>query len=123
MEFFAGLIEMPKISHCLLFALLCCASSIEAQQPLVGSITGTTRDGAKTPIARVALTAVNLDSGTNRFGASDNNGIWQFVDLPPGRYSIAAQKKGYLDSKVDLVSVAPGQKVEKIDITMAPARH
>lgn len=102
--------------------LLGLAISIEAQQPLVGSIKGVVRDRAQHPIDEVALTATNLDSGSNRYGASDRGGVYQFVDLPPGRYSIQAQKNGYRDAMLSLVTVAPGQTVDGADMTMEPSQ-
>jgi hypothetical protein len=53
---------------------------------------------------------------------SDTGGAYQFVDLPPGRYSLKAQKNGYRDYSVSLVTVAPGETVSMPDITMVPAR-
>lgn len=93
-----------------------------AQQPLVGLIEGVVRDQAKHPVAEVALTATNLDSGANRYSVSDSGGIYQFVDLSPGRYSITAQKKGYQDFKVDFVNVRPGETVNMADMIMSSSQ-
>lgn len=102
--------------------LLGFAILIEAQQPLVGSIKGVVRDQAQHPIAEVTLTATNLDSGSDRYSVTDSGGVYQFVDLPPGRYSIQAQKSGYRDAALSLVTVAPGQTVDRADMTMEPAQ-
>ena len=102
--------------------LLCGAISVGAQQPLVGLIQGVIRDQAKHPIAQVALTATNLDSHANRYSVSDSGGAYQFVELPPGRYSIKAQKTGYRDVTLSLVTVAPGQTVDSSDMTMVPSQ-
>lgn len=104
------------------FVLLCCAFSIAAQQPLVGSIKGVVRDRVKHPVPEVALTAKNLDSGSNRYSVSDTGGVYRFVDLPPGRYSITAQKKGYHNFKVALVRVSPGETVKMADIAMSSSQ-
>lgn len=96
------------------------ALSIEAQQPLVGRIKGVVRDQAKAPVAGVGLTATNLDSGSTRSTVSDTGGAYQFVNLPPGRFSIMAQKYGYRDFTVALVTVASGETVEMAVITLAP---
>jgi hypothetical protein len=100
-------------------ALLCCSFSIEAQQPLVGTIKGVVRDQTKALIAGVALTATNLDSSFTRTTVSGTDGDYQFVNVPPGRYSIMAQKSAYLDFTVALVRVASGETVDMADITMA----
>lgn len=103
--------------------LLCCAFSIRAQQPLVGAIKGIVRDQAKSPVAGAGLTATNLDSGSTRTTASDAAGAYQFVNLPPGRFSIMAQKNGYLNFTVALVTVASGQTVVMAAITLATRRQ
>jgi hypothetical protein len=87
----------PMKTFFMAILLLCGAISVGAQQPLVGLIQGVIRDQAKHPIAQVALTATNLDSDANRYSVSDSGGAYQFVELPPGRYSIKAQKTGYRD--------------------------
>jgi hypothetical protein len=111
-----------KIFFFMAILLLCGAISVGAQQPLVGLIQGVIRDQATHPIAEVALTATNLDSGANRYSVTDSGGAYQFVEVPPGRYSIKAQKTGYRDVTLSLVTVSPGQTVDSSDMTMVPAQ-
>jgi hypothetical protein len=81
-------------------------------------IEGIVRNQAAAPLAEVSMMATNLDSNSIHTSVSDSAGVYQFVDLPPGRYSIVAQKRGYTDLTVNLVNVAPGQKVKMADLTM-----
>ncbi len=74
------------------------------------------------PIAEVALTATNLDSGSNRYSASDSGGIHQFIDLPAGALFDQGTKNGYRDVTLSLVTVAPGQTVDSAHITMDPSQ-
>ncbi len=106
------------------FLLLGCAFPLTSQQPLVGTIQGMVTDQHETPVPYAALTATNLDSvdpdsGRQTTGA-DKQGIYHFVEVPPGRYSIVVRKKGYQDYKVTLVTVHPGEKVNMPEIKMAP---
>jgi|HubBroStandDraft_6_1064221.scaffolds.fasta_scaffold62379_2 hypothetical protein len=108
-----------------LVAILFRVVSTQGQQPLAGSINGIVRDQAKSPIAEVALTATNLDDGSIRFSVSDRKGAYQFVDLPPGSYSIRAQKIGYRDYTVAVVTVATGENIQMGTMTIdadKPAR-
>jgi len=108
-------------------AFICCTSTLwfatsgMAQEPLAGAIKGMVRDQSKGPIAEAALTATNLDSNSTRSSVSAADGAYQFVNVPPGRYSIVAQKSSYAEVTVASVTVAAGQTVDMADITMAPA--
>lgn len=108
------------------FSLLAYALPIQSQQPLVGMIQGTIRDQHGAPIPFAALTSTNVDSvepGSHlQTTGADKQGIYQFVDVPPGRYSIVVKKNGYQDYKVSLVTVHPGETVRMPDIKMSPAK-
>jgi hypothetical protein len=113
---------MRRISLLMITLILLCAFFTEGQQQLVNMIKGMVRDAATAPLAAVAMTATNLDSNAGRTGVSDAAGTYQFVNLPPGRYSILAQKAGYAHARVSLVKVAPGQHVDLAEIKMSRAR-
>jgi hypothetical protein len=106
------------------FSLLGCALPVESQQPLVGSIQGTIRDKHEAPIPYATLTATNIDSvepeSSRRTTGADKQGVYQFVEVPPGRYSIVVRKSGYLDYTVPLVTVYPGETVNMPEIKMSP---
>ncbi len=97
------------------------------QQPLVGSIQGTIKDQRGLPLPDATLTATNVDAvepDSHRHASStDKNGIFQFVDLSPGHFSIVAHKRGYRDYKVPVVTVRPGEAVKLPDIKMSSMRN
>jgi hypothetical protein len=97
----------------------------QSQQPLVGSIQGTVKDQKASPLPYATLTATNLDSvepaSTRQITGADKEGDYQFVDVPPGRYSILVQESGYQDYTVALVTVRPGETVKMPEIKMIPA--
>lgn len=116
------------MKRCLLlvaFSLTGLVPPAKSQQPLVGLIQGTITNQQGAPIRGVVLTATNIDSvepeSHRRSTATDRQGIYQFVDVPEGRYSIVAKKKHYQDWKVPLVTVYPGQTVNMMEIKMTPA--
>jgi hypothetical protein len=117
---------MPVRMYVLLitFSLLGGAFPAKSQQPLVGCIQGaiTNRHGA--PIPYADLTAANIDAvepeSHLRSASTDQQGIYQFVDVPEGRYSIVVKKSGYRDYTVPLVTVYPGEKVKMPEIKMSP---
>ena len=106
-----------------LLAVLLLGSLIRiiGQQPLVGIVEGKTAPYA-------ALTATNIDSvepeNYRRTTVADRQGIYDFVDVPEGRYSIVVRKQGYRDSRIPEVTVRPGETVDlpKIKMTAAASR-
>ena len=116
MRTYAGLIA---------FLLLGCAFPGKSQQPLVGLIQGTVKDPHDAPIPYAGLTATNIDSvepeSHRRTTGADKQGFYQFVDVPPGRYSIVVKMSGYSDYTVRLVTVHPGETVKMPVIKMSPA--
>jgi hypothetical protein len=108
------------------FLLLFIASPVESQQPLVGIIQGTVKNPEKTPIPYASLTATNIDSDDPEDGRrtteTDRRGLYQFVDVPAGRYSIVVKMKGYIDYTIDLVTVYPGGTVNIPEIKMSVSK-
>ncbi len=105
------------------FSLLGGAFAVQSQQPLVGSIQGTIKDQHDGPIPYAGLTATNIDSvepeAHRRTTGADKQGFYQFVEVPPGHYSIVVKKSGYRDYTVPLVTVYPGETVKMPDIKMS----
>jgi len=118
MRTYAGLIA---------FLLLGCAFPGKSQQPLVGLIQGTVKDPHDAPIPYAGLTATNIDSvepeSHLRTTGADRQGFYQFVDVPPGRYSIVIRKSGYRDYTVPVVTVRDGETVNMPEIKMSPVEN
>src|SRR5271165_3868301 len=73
---------------------------------LFGGVGGVTRDAAsKQPMARVRITAHNLNTGGERSAISLADGTFTVPDLEPGRYLVAAARDGFL-ATVTTVEVA-----------------
>lgn len=113
--------------YLLLAILSLSALSIRAQQPLVGSIQGTILDQNGAAFPGVTLTATNIDAVepvNHRYSTStDKYGIFNFVDLAPGHYSIAVKMPGYDDYDIPEVSVPEGGTFKIPDIRMSPQPH
>ena len=98
---------------------------IAGQQPLVGVIQGTVTDRHNAPVAYANLTAANIDTvePQRMMTSADENGFYQFVEVPEGRYSIVVRKKGYRDYRVPVVTVRGGETLP-VPVRMSPAgRH
>src|SRR3984957_11585694 len=88
-----------------------------AAQTTYGSIAGTVTDASGAAIADAQVTLTNLGTAEKRVAQSGADGLYDFVNLLPGRYSILAEKTGFKRITRPEVLVEVGQSV-RIDITL-----
>jgi hypothetical protein len=117
-------------SSIVVFAL---CGSFAAAQFFPGRITGTVRDvqGAAVPGATIKLS--NPATGQERTLASDQNGEFNFPELPLGTFRLTVSKEGFRTTVInDIVTsqgqvnnvnpaLAVGTVTSQIDVTSAPA--
>lgn len=100
-------------------SILLCPLLLSSQQPLVGTIQG------KVNVPYATLTLTNIDSvepeSSRRTTGADQHGLYEFVEVPPGRFSILVRKSGYRDYTIPMVTVHEGQTVDVPEIKMSPA--
>jgi Carboxypeptidase regulatory-like domain len=110
---------------CAFLPLLVSSIPVNGQQPLVGLIQGTVVDQKQAHIPYATLTATNIDAvepeSRRRTTSADENGFYQFVEVPEGRYSIVVKKTGYRDYTIPVVTVRGGETVNMPPIKMSPA--
>lgn len=125
---------MLKRAHCLCFlipALLCLAvavSSLNAQTTF-GSIVGTVSDPSGAAIGNTPVTLTNLGTTEKRTEITNSDGLYQFVNLAPGQYSVEVEKPGFkrvlrtpvtvqtqTTSRID-VSLEVGQVSQTVEVT------
>jgi hypothetical protein len=74
------------------------ASSASAQSTL-SAILGTVKDSSGAIATDVRLTLRNLDENTVATGRSSPEGLFEFLNLRPGRYDVSAEKQGFAAAK------------------------
>lgn len=77
----------------LVLLFLTLASMVWAQNS--GTITGTITDKSAAAIGSAKVTVLNLDTQVSRDATTDDNGLFRFILLPPGRYKVSANKAGF----------------------------
>ena len=89
-------------------AFLALCGSFAAAQFFPGRITGTVRDaqGAAVPGATIKLS--NPATGQERTLASDQNGEFNFPELPLGTFRLAVTKEGFRTSVVSDIVTSQG---------------
>ena len=83
---------LPRLVVAFLLILISCplwGQSGDAQ------VTGLVKDQTGAPVSGATLSLVNADSGITRSAASDGEGRYTFVSIPPGRYSLKTEATGF----------------------------
>src|SRR5215510_12921951 len=84
----------------LLYSLVVCASVLMATASMhaqgdSASVLGSVRDAQGGVIAATAMTLQNVDTGFTRTATSDDEGGYRFNAVPPGPYTLKAEKSGF----------------------------
>ncbi|HEY8561444.1 MAG TPA: TonB-dependent receptor [Pyrinomonadaceae bacterium] len=95
------------------FALvLCGALSTFAQQP-TATLTGVLTDPNGAVITGASVTVTNSATNLSRTVATNDNGAYNFPDLPVGRYEISIDAAGFTKTKIINVALEVGQTVTR----------
>jgi len=91
-------------------ALSCALLSIAARLPahtVASSMIGTVLDPVSAVMSKAPVTLLDADTGSVRSASTDNSGVFRFLNLSPGVYSISIQVKGFKTlSKTSIVIAA-----------------
>jgi len=93
-----------------LAACLMLLASVVAGQVTTGTISGIVKDSSGAVVAGASVTANEPDKGITRTVESATGGEFVFTNLPPGKYTISVESKGF-------------KKLEKNDVILNVADH
>ncbi len=79
----------------LCFALILLSCSVALSQQITGSVTGTVTDPASAAISGAQVKLTNTGTGAVESAASDSEGNFRFLLLPPGTYSLRVTDPGF----------------------------
>jgi hypothetical protein len=96
-----------------LLVLLCCVASA---QTFYGSIVGTVTDASGALMPGAKVTVANLGTAETHSMATNNEGLYQFVNLVPGRYRVEVEKAGFKRFTREPITVEV-QSAVRIDVT------
>jgi len=83
---------------CLLMIGMSIASTQLGAQTVTSSIQGRVYDASGAAISGASVTAVNADTGVSRTNDATSTGDYQITLLPPGDYTVTAEKSGFQKS-------------------------
>ncbi len=96
LKFFRAGIGLPAFRPLLvLLAVVSGTANLSHAQVLYGSLVGNVTDPNGAVIPGAAVVATSEDTGLSQTGRTDASGAYQFVNLPPGHYSVKVSAPGF----------------------------
>jgi Carboxypeptidase regulatory-like domain/TonB dependent receptor len=83
-----------------------------------GSLAGTVRDASGAVVPSATVSVSNFGLFLQRATASDAQGEFRIVDLPPGRYEVSVAAKGFADGHSEITIAI--SSVRQINVTLQP---
>jgi Carboxypeptidase regulatory-like domain len=105
-------------SALLLFSFILIISLCAVGQSVTGNLIGRVLDSTGAVVPNASVTAVNSNTGFTRGSHSDNNGNYQISLLPPGDYTVTAERTGF-KKQAAKVSLQIGAN-PAVDFTLPP---
>jgi hypothetical protein len=106
---------------CLLFSIffvLGASNAFAQAQASTGQITGSVRDNVGAAIPNATVRAANTQTGLERTTTSSADGLYRFVLLPPGTYTLTAEAGGFAKTEMRGAVVTVGQ-ITDANITLS----
>ena len=93
--------------------LLCALCTLQAQFE-TSTVLGTVKDRTDAVLAGAKVTLTSLDTNISVARDTDDNGIYEFGNVKPGRYKVTAEKTGFASAVAEnfLVNVTARQRVD-----------
>lgn len=100
-----------------ILGLLGIAPALLFGQTGTGSVEGLVKDPSGAVVTGAKVTVVNLDTQLARTDTSNPSGLYTFIALPPGRYSLNVEAKGFAGTQ-ERVEITVGSNIRR-DITLS----
>lgn len=89
-------------------------------QSTLGSITGVVKDPSGASILGATLTLTNVDENTKGTALSSSEGLFEFPNLKPGRYTVSADHEGFTRVTTPEI-LLDARQTREADLTLALA--
>ncbi len=104
-------------------AMLFLCAALHAQVSSAG-LRGTVTDPSSAAIAGASVTAAEKETGFARKTVTDSRGQFEIEGLPPGAYTVTAQKDGFRDFELSGVTLEVNQQARRdFQLTIGDARQ
>src|SRR6266700_6606994 len=100
------------LASALLLALFSSGLPIYAQSTF-GSIVGSVKDPSGAAVPSATIVVRDLDRNTTQTGASNGQGLYEILDLTPGRYQLTVTKSGFATYEVPSILLLSRETVRQ----------
>ena len=87
-----GKLSSGSFALCL---LLCSGAVASAQSTATGEIRGTISDSTGAVIPKASVSVLNVDTGAQKVFTTNNDGLYDTVSTPNGRYKVTIAAPGF----------------------------
>lgn len=84
------------------------------------TISGKITDSNDAPVVGAIVTAAQVETGAERTAATDEDGIYRIIELPPGTYNVKAAASGFGAKENQGLTTVAGQNVQ-MNFSLSPA--
>jgi hypothetical protein len=109
--------RLPCLRLLGVFVCLLFSASLTYAQSTFGAIVGNVTDPSGAAIGNTPVTLTNLGTSEKRTDSTNADGLYQFVNLPPGQYSVDVEKAGFKRVLRSPITVQT-QTTTKIDVAL-----
>ena len=102
-----------RLASFLMIAVITLSFSAIALGQSDGTIFGTVKDATGAVVADASITVLNPAKGITRKATTNADGVFVYPQLPPGTYTIHAEKPGFKRVEKSNVVVATGDKAQR----------
>src|ERR1700730_9866555 len=97
------------------FVFVVCAASVFAQYR--AGIQGTVLDSQNTAISGATVTMISKETNRTQTATTDDAGVYNFLSLPPGRYTLTAEASGFKKKTLSDLTVS-AEKIQAVNISL-----
>jgi hypothetical protein len=94
---------MSRIRKTVLLLALALLMAALASAQVTSSLRGTVTDPSGAVVRGAVVTLTSPDTGVKRTTTATNDGVYQFLQVPPGRYTLSVEAEGF--SKTELTGI------------------
>jgi hypothetical protein len=105
-----------RFFHILMLVLLISTASCYAQ--FTGGVQGTVQDSKGAVVPRATVTLINADTGVKQAAVSNANGVYRFVSLAPGNYTVSTTVQGFSPTSVSFNLATDQTRDVPLDLTV-----